>query len=69
MRGFLQPAKKISPNEVQAKFQTMARARRTKLAKTAQTDLIKADQWARGEFVEPGISAALAKATESVKKK
>jgi hypothetical protein len=69
MRGFLQPATKSSPSETQTKFQSMARARRSKIAKGAQTTLLKADQWARGGAVAAEIAGALEKGTHSVVKK
>jgi hypothetical protein len=59
MRGYLQPAKKSSPSENQTAFATMPRGRRVKLAKVAQTNLLKADQWARGEAVDAALSDAL----------
>ncbi len=66
MRGFLQPALKRSPSEVQTKFTAFSRGRRTKLAKSAQTSLLKADQWARGEVVTAEVATALEKAVASV---
>jgi len=59
MRGYLQPAKKSTPSENQTSFATMPRGRRVKLAKAAQTNLLKADQWARGEAVDAALSDAL----------
>lgn len=59
MRGFLQPAKKNVPSEAQNAFGALPRGRRTKLAKAAQTTLVKADRWARGEQVDAGLAEAL----------
>lgn len=59
-RGFLRPSLRPEPNEAQTRFASLSRARRTKLAKAAQTNLLKADQWAR----TGGVSADLAKALE-----
>ena len=72
MRGFLAPAKRQSPNEVQKAFGALARGRRSKMAKAAQTTLLKADQWARGDQTPKPIADALAKglaALQSKKKK
>ncbi len=59
MRGYLQPAKKNSPSDNQVAFATLPRGRRVKLATAAQTNLVKADQWARGEAVDSALSDAL----------
>ena len=59
MRGFLQPAKKNTPSEAQVAFGALPRGRRVKLAKAAQTTLVKADQWARGEAVDAALAEAL----------
>ena len=62
MRGYLEPAKRTTPTESQARFATLSRGRRTKLAKGAQTTLIKADQWARGGSAPEGVGEAIDKA-------
>ncbi|HEX7663569.1 MAG TPA: hypothetical protein VF407_03620 [Polyangiaceae bacterium] len=59
MRGYLQPAKKNSPSEAQTAFAGLPRGRRSKLAAAAQTTLVKADQWARGESVDAALNEAL----------
>jgi uncharacterized protein YjhX (UPF0386 family) len=59
MRGFLQPAVKLTATETQSAFTQLARGRRTKLAKGAQTTLLKADQWARGGKVTAEVAEAL----------
>lgn len=69
MRGFLQPALRPTATETQTKFTTLSRARRVKLARAAQTTLIKADQWARGEVVAAEIGTALEGAVKSLKSK
>jgi hypothetical protein len=66
MRGFLSPAKKLTPTETQTKFAGLSRGRRSKIAKAAQTTLVKADQWGRGEAVVATVASALEKATQSV---
>jgi hypothetical protein len=66
MRGFLQPAVKSTPNESQTKFQSLSRARRSKLAKTANTTLVKADQWAHGRTVSSDVGEALEAALKSL---
>jgi hypothetical protein len=61
MRGYLQPAVRTKASETQEAFAGLSRHRRTKLARTAQTTLVKADQWSRGE----GADAQVAKALET----
>jgi hypothetical protein len=71
MRGFLHPAIRPLASEAQSKFQGLQRGRRTKLARAANTTLVKADQWARGDVVTADVSEALegALAASSKKKK
>lgn len=69
MRGFLRPSIRPTPSEIQSAFRAYARGRRTKLAKLAQTTLVKADQWARGDAVSGDVSAALEDAVKSLKAK
>lgn len=59
MRGFLQPALKKVPSENQSAFSTFSRHRRAHLAKAAQTTLVKASQWSRGDAVPAPIADAL----------
>jgi hypothetical protein len=59
MRGFLSPAVRPLNNDTQRAFQALSRHRRTKLAKAAQTTLLKADQWGRGDAVAPEVAKAL----------
>jgi hypothetical protein len=47
------------PTEVQASFTKLSRGRRAKLAAAANTTLVKAHQWARGELVAKDVAAAL----------
>ena len=61
MRGFLQPALKNIPTDNQAAFAGLSRHRRDKLAAAAQTSLVKASQWARGEAVPADVASALEK--------
>ena len=67
MRGFLQPAVHLTPSETQTTFATLSRHRRSKLAETANTTLVKADQWARGAAVPADVSEALERAVTSRK--
>jgi hypothetical protein len=69
MRGFLHPAVRHVPNEAQIKFSGLQRGRRTKLARAANTTLVKADQWARGELVASDVGEALERALSAKKKK
>lgn len=62
MRGFLQPALKKIPTEPQTAFAKLSRHRRAHLAEAAQTTLVKASQWSRGDAVAPNVAEALEKA-------
>lgn len=66
MRGFLKPAVRHRPNDPQTAFQKLPRGKRTKLAKLAETTLVKADQWARGGAVPKELGQALEKALHSL---
>jgi len=59
MRGFLQPSLRNNPSDAQLSFTKLSRHRRAHLAEAAQTTLVKASQWARGEAVTPQIADAL----------
>ena len=59
MRGFLAPSLTSKPSESQTAFAKLTRHRRAKLAKAAQTTLVKADQWARGDTVPSELASAL----------
>jgi len=59
MRGFLQPSLRPKTTDSQTSFRALSRGRRTKLAKAAQTTLVKADQWARGGAVASDVAEAL----------
>lgn len=61
MRGFLQPALKNVPTENQLAFAKLSRHRRAHLAEAAQTSLLKASQWSRGDGVAPTVAEALEK--------
>ncbi len=69
MRGFLQPAVRSIASETQSAFRAYTRGRRTKLAKLAQTTLVKADQWARGDGVPKDIADALENALKTLRAK
>ena len=59
MRGYLQPAVRPQVSDAQRTFGTLSRHRRTKLARSAHTTLVKADQWARGELASTDVAGAL----------
>lgn len=61
MRGFLQPALKKVPSETQLAFAKLSRHRRAHLAEAAQTSLVKASQWARGDAVSSAVAESLEK--------
>lgn len=69
MRGFLQPAVKTNPTDSQKTFGGLTRARRTKLAKAANTTLLKADQWARGDATPADVGEALENALKALSNK
>jgi hypothetical protein len=69
MRGFLQSAITLVPSESQTAFRALSRSRRTKLAKVANTTLLKADQWARGDASSSEVAAALEGAFGQLKTK
>lgn len=59
MRGYLTPAKRPTLSAPQARFASLSRGRRAKLAKAAGTTLLKADQWARGGATKAELGSAL----------
>lgn len=69
MRGFLRPSLRPETTESQQRFAAFSRSRRSKLAKAAQTSLLKADQWARGAAVGADIGQALERGIAGLKKK
>lgn len=70
MRGFLQPALKRVPTETQRGFAQLSRHRRAHIAKAAETNLVKASQWARGDGgVAPSVADALEKHTSALLEK
>jgi hypothetical protein len=69
MRGFLKPAIKRTATPSQQAFRLLPRGKRTKLARIAQTTLVKADQWARGDAVTNELADALERAFGALKAK
>jgi hypothetical protein len=61
MRGFLQPALKKVPTDLQVAFSKLSRHRRVHIAEKAQTTLVKASQWAAGDAVTPAVAESLEK--------
>jgi hypothetical protein len=59
MRGFQTPAVRPQTTEFQQTFQGLSRHRRSKIAQAAQTTLVKADQWGRGDGASPEVAGAL----------
>jgi hypothetical protein len=59
MRGFHSPAVRPQVTEQQKAFRGLSRHRRSKLARAANTNLLKADQWSRGGLVAGDVAAAL----------
>ena len=64
MRGFLQPALKKVPTDLQLAFAKLSRHRRVHLAEAAQTTLVKASQWSRGDAVPAELATALENETK-----
>jgi hypothetical protein len=69
MRGSRQPAVRILTNDAQKAFRTLSRHRRTKLAHTAHTTLVKADQWSRGGTTPSELATALEGALKTLQAK
>ena len=67
MRGFLQPAHRLYPSEVQSAFAAMSRHRRSRIARDAKTSLHHADEWGRGKPLAPELAAALEAGVHGVK--
>lgn len=66
MRGFQGPSLRHESTDTQKSFRSMSRGRQSKIAKAAQTTLVKAHQWARGEGVEAPVAEALDAGVKSV---
>ncbi|MGA7121524.1 MAG: hypothetical protein WBY94_15575 [Polyangiaceae bacterium] len=66
MRSFQRPAVRITTTDAQRTFRALSRHRRTKLARTAQTTLLKADQWSRGDATPPALASALDRALKTL---
>lgn len=69
MRGARRPALRPVVTAPQTAFRGLSRHRRSRLARTARTTLVKADQWARGGDLEAGIVAALESALQALRAK
>lgn len=69
MRGFHTPAVRAQITDPQRAFQGLSRHRRTKLARAAQTTLLKADQWGRGAGASPEVATALEAGLKSLSAK
>jgi hypothetical protein len=69
MRGVHTPAVRAQITDPQRAFQGLSRHRRTKLARAAQTTLVKADQWGRGDGAASEVAAALESGLKSLSKK
>jgi hypothetical protein len=69
MRGFLSPAVRPQVTDTQRAFSALSRHRRTKLARAAQTTLVKADQWGRGGAAAPEVAKALETGLKAIGKK
>ena len=69
MRGSRNPAVRFKPTEAQQAFRTLSRHRRTKLARSASTTLVKADQWGQGGAVRPEVASALESALQALRAK
>jgi hypothetical protein len=66
MRGFQRPAVRLTTTDLQRSFRALSRHRRTKLARAAQTTLVKADQWGRGDHTPPEVASALERALHTL---
>jgi hypothetical protein len=59
MRGFQRPALHNQTSDAQRAFRALSRHRRARLARIANTTLLKADQWSRGGDVGADVGHAL----------
>jgi hypothetical protein len=66
MRGYQQPSIQPSTTEAQSAFRSLSRHRRSKLARAAQTTLVKAHQWSRGDAVPSATASALESAVKAL---
>jgi hypothetical protein len=69
MRGYQQAAVRILVSDTQSAFRALSRHRRSRLARGAQTTLVKADQWGRGEAVPADVAAALESGLKALQSK
>ena len=69
MRGFQQPSVRPQTTDAQRSFRGLSRHRRTKLARTAHTTLVKADQWGRGDATPAEVATALEGALQALQDK
>jgi hypothetical protein len=69
MRGSREPAVRTTATESQQAFRTLSRHRRTKLARAANTTLVKADQWGRGDGAATEVGTALEQALRALQQK
>jgi hypothetical protein len=69
MRGFHSPAVRSQATEPQQTFQGLSRHRRSKIARAAQTTLVKADQWSRGGGAPVEVGSALEAGIKSLSAK
>jgi hypothetical protein len=69
MRGYQQPSVRPTTTDAQNAFAGLSRHRRTKLARAAQTTLVKADQWSRGRGAEAEVAKALENSLKALQSK
>jgi hypothetical protein len=69
MRGYQQPSIRPVTTDPQTAFRSLSRHRRSKLARAAQTTLVKAHQWGRGEAVPSATASALEGAVKALQAK
>jgi hypothetical protein len=69
MRGHQNSAIHLQLSEAQRAFRALSRHRRSKLARVADTTLVKADQWGRGGAVSSDLAVALEGAFKAFKAK
>jgi hypothetical protein len=69
MRGYQQPSVRPSTTDAQSAFRALSRHRRSKLARAAQTTLVKAHQWSRGDGAAPETASALEGAVKALQNK
>ena len=63
MRGSRTPAIRSIQSETQQSFEALSRHRKSQICEATKTTLVKASQWARGNFTAAELATSLEAAT------